>query len=66
MAIAVAAVKSRHIVTVDNTGAYLECDLAKEEEVYMDLDPLLTRMLCLLDPSAKGFVGDNGKLCVMD
>ena len=64
MIIAIAAILKRKVVTADTTGAYLECDLPEEDEVYMELDPLQTPLLATLDPSVIGVVGDNGMLVV--
>ena len=58
------AIQKRKVVTAHITGAYLECDLPEEDEVYMELDPLLTRLLATLDPTVIGVAGDNGKLVV--
>jgi hypothetical protein len=60
MVLAIAAVEKRKLMTIDITGAYLECDLTDEMEVIMKLDPLLTRILQAVDKSAVGFEDEKG------
>jgi hypothetical protein len=60
MVLAIAAVERRKLMTIDITGAYLECDLTDEMEVIMKLDPLLTRILHEVDKSAIGKEDEKG------
>jgi len=62
--LAVAAILRRKVATVDITGAYLECELPEDDEVIMLVDPLLSRLLAEVDPSAVPFQNDKGQLCV--
>lgn len=58
--LAIAAIERRKLMTVDITGAYLECDLAEDMEVIMKLDPVLTTILHSVDKSAVGYEDKNG------
>ena len=62
--IAIAAIQRRKIATVDITGAYLEVVMPEGDEVLMELDPVLTKLVKELDPTAEQFVNDKGKLVV--
>lgn len=62
--LAIAAIERRRVATVDITGAYLECKLPDEDEVFMRLDPLLASMVAEVDPSAKVNIDDKGVLFV--
>lgn len=54
MIIAIAAIE-RKIFTIDIAGAYLECTLPDGDEVIIELDPLVTRLLQELDPDVKQY-----------
>ena len=58
--LAIAAIERRKLMTVDITGAYLECDLDDDTEVIMKLDPILTTILHSVDKSAVGYEDKNG------
>lgn len=58
--LAIAAVERRKLMTIDITGAYLECDLTDEMEVIMKLDPVLTKILHQIDKSVVGMQDDKG------
>jgi hypothetical protein len=60
MIITLAAIKKRKVVTVDVTGANLECKMREGDEVLMELDEIFSQ----LEPTIKHFVDDKGKLCV--
>jgi hypothetical protein len=60
MVLAIAAAEKRKLMTVDITGAYLECDLTDDMEVIMKLDPLLTKILHEVDKNAVGLEDDKG------
>ena len=45
MVLAIAAIEKRKVATIDITGAYLECDMGKEDEVIMTIDPFLAKLL---------------------
>jgi hypothetical protein len=62
--IAVAAIERRHLATVDITGAYLECILPDDDEVIMTLDPMLTSILAVLDPTVEAKKDEKGVLYV--
>ena len=64
MILALAAIQKRKVATIDITGAYLECYLSEDDEVIMELDCVLSKLLCELDPDIKPFIGPDGKLCV--
>ena len=51
------------MAAIDIKGAYLNAEMDKEE-VLMELDPTLTRMVQRIDPKMKTYVGENGKLVV--
>ena len=58
--LAIAAIERRKVITVDITGAYLECSLPEDDVVIMELDPLVTKLLQELDPDAKQYETDKG------
>ena len=60
MVLAIAAAERRKLMTIDITGAYLECDLTKDMEVIMKLDPILTKILHEVDKSAVGMEDSKG------
>ena len=60
MVLAVAAAERRKVMTIDITGAYLECDLSDEVEVIMKLDPVLTKILQEVDKTAVGKADEKG------
>ena len=62
--IAIAACERRFIATIDITGAYLECVLPPDDEVYMVLDPITTRLLHQVDPKAAEYQTDSGETVV--
>jgi hypothetical protein len=60
---ALAALERRHVVTVDITGAYLNADMSSHE-ILMDLDPLMSAMLIMIDPSYQEHQNSNGTITV--
>jgi hypothetical protein len=62
--LAIAAIEKRKLVTVDITGAYLECELPDGDEVFMELDPLVSKLLQELDPDAKQYETAKGTTLV--
>jgi hypothetical protein len=62
--LAIAAIERRKVITVDITGAYLECTLPEGDEVIMELDPLVTKLLQELDPDAKQYETVKGTTLV--
>jgi hypothetical protein len=48
----------------DITGAYLECVLSDGDEVIMELDAVLVKILSELDPNVKAYTDSNGKVYV--
>jgi len=62
--LAIAAIERRKMVTVDITGAYLECELPDGDVVIMELDPLVTKLLQELDPDAKQYETVKGTTLV--
>lgn len=46
---AIATIQRRRVVTVDITGAYVECMLPEEDEVIMIVDILLSRLIAEVD-----------------
>ena len=65
MIIAIAAIESRKIYTLDITGAYLNCEIPEDEEpILMVLDPVTARILSEFKPEAKSYIGDSGEIIV--
>jgi hypothetical protein len=64
MVIAIAAAEKRKVASIDITGAYLECEIAEDDEVIMMLEPTLVTLLEQIDPSIKVFRDPSGKLYV--
>jgi hypothetical protein len=63
MVAAIAGAERREVRTIDVVGAYLHCPI--EKEVYMELDPLLSKLLCQLKASYAKFVDPTtGKILV--
>jgi ribonuclease HI len=62
--IAIAACEGRKICTIDITGAYLECLLPPGDDVYMVLDPVVTKILAKLDPNAAQHITTSGEVLV--
>ena len=62
--IAIAALENRKLATVDITGAYLECVLPPEDEVFMVLDATIVAILNKLDPKANQYKTDTGEVVV--
>jgi len=60
--IGIAARERRILRTVDITGAYLECNMT--DEVLMSLDATLTELVCEIDPTARAYVDEKGRLVV--
>ena len=60
----IAAVEGRTIVSVDITGAYLECDLPEDDEVIMLIDSKLVSFLREIDPSVEQFRNEKGEVFV--
>lgn len=52
------------MITVDITGAYLKCTLPEGDEVIMELDALVTKLLQELDPDAKQYETVKGTTLV--
>jgi len=62
MGLTIAAREKRGIAVADIKGAYLNADMT--EEVHMELEPMLTKMIINISPEAKEFVDDKGRLTV--
>jgi hypothetical protein len=62
MVAAIAAKENRHVATCDVPGAYLNADMLNE--VFMILEPLLSNLLCKLDPKYKEFLNDDNTIIV--
>ena len=54
--LAIAAVESHDIATVDVSGAYLECSLDKRDEVYMIIPKEVAYPLCDIRPEYRPFI----------
>ena len=63
---AIAAIEDRKMATIDIGGAYLNAELngEGEDEVLMYLDPMLTSLLTEVDPNAKPYVDEQGRVAV--
>jgi histone deacetylase 1/2 len=59
----IAAHEKRHVVTADIAGAYLNASI-DTQEVLMRIDPLMSAIICKLDPSFIPFLSDKGSLVV--
>jgi hypothetical protein len=59
----IAAHEQRHVVTVDIAGAYLNASI-DTQEVLMKIDPLMSAIVCKLDPNFVHYLSDNGSLVV--
>jgi hypothetical protein len=64
MILAIAATQRRVVATMDITGAYLECEIAEGDEVIMQLDNVLTKLLAELDPLIIPFIDESGRIMV--
>lgn len=66
MCLVVAAAEGRHVSTVDIGGAYLnaERNSAEGEEVVMELEPMLVRILAKVTPGVKPYIDEKGRLLV--
>jgi len=62
MGLTIAAKEKRNIAVADIKGAYLNADMT--EEVHMELEPMLTRMIVNISPEAKEYVDNRGRLTV--
>ena len=62
MGLTIAAREKREIAVAEIKGAYLNADMT--EEVHMELEPMLTKMIINISPEAKEFVDDKGRLTV--
>ena len=61
MILLVIAAREKMVVTaVDIGGAYLNAVM--RDDILMDMDPLLTQLLCKVAPEVKPFVSEKGKL----
>jgi hypothetical protein len=60
MIAAIAASENRKVTTVDIEGAYLNADMG-EQEVFMKLDPYLSRLLKEVDSDHYKFITDSGE-----
>ena len=56
--LAIAAIEGRTILTVDITGAYLECDLPEADDVIMIIDRKLVEFLREIDPQLENSKGE--------
>ena len=61
MVLTIAAAEDRVITAVDIGGAYLNADMTGED-VIMELDPLLTKLLKKISPEVIPFIDEKGKL----
>jgi hypothetical protein len=64
MVIAIAAIERRKIRSYDIAGAFLNADLPAGDDVFMELDPLLNRILAELDPTVVSHLDERGILVV--
>lgn len=64
MILAIAATQRRVVATMDITGAYLECEIEEGDEVIMQLDNVLTKLLAELDPLIIPFIDESGRIMV--
>ena len=64
MVLAIAAIEKRKVATIDITGAYLECDMGKEDEVIMTIDPFLAKLLEQIDPTVEQNTDEKGVVYV--
>ena len=64
MVVAIAAIEKRQMRSYDITGAYLEVSLPEGDEVFMYLDPVLTKILSELDPRSATMIDEKGGLVV--
>lgn len=63
MLAATGATEGRKFVTIDIKGAYLHCDI--KQEVYMELDPVVSYILTEMDASYQEFIDpETGKILV--
>jgi histone deacetylase 1/2 len=63
MVAAIAAKEHRIVRVIDITGAYLNADL-KNTQVHMILDPVVTAVMCNIDPTYREFVRQDGTVVV--
>jgi hypothetical protein len=59
---AIAASESRDVMTIDIESAYLHADV--HEDIFMRLDPVVTRLLCQIDPKYEDYVQPDGSVSV--
>ena len=64
MVLAIAAIEKRKVATADITGAYLECDIADDDEVIMTIEPILAQLLSQIDPTVEQKRDDKGVIYV--
>ena len=64
MVLAIAAIEKRKVATIDITGAYLECDIDKDDEVIMTIDPFLAKLLGQIDPTVNQKTDEKGVIYV--
>ena len=66
MCLCIAAREGRKIAAIDIGGAYLNAEMTGEE-VYMELEPMLARLLAKECPEVKPYLDERGKLiCKLD
>ena len=61
--LSVAAANGGFLIAVDIGGAYLNADMSGED-IYMEIDPFLTKFVRQIDPSVTPFVDQKGRLTV--
>jgi hypothetical protein len=61
MLLTIASIERRSVAVLDIGMAYVNADMTGEE-VFVELDPFITRFLKKYKPELKPFVGENGKL----
>lgn len=61
MLLQIAASRNQHAAVIDVTAAYLEAEMTGEE-VFMEADPLITKLILKMDPNLKPFVDEKGKM----
>jgi hypothetical protein len=59
----IAAKEERHVVTVDIASAYLNASIG-DEDVFMYLDELQSKILCMIDNSYQDYINKNGTMIV--
>ena len=64
MVLAVAAAEGREADTCAVTGAFLQAKMPDDQEVFMDLEPAVARVVVQLKPEAKSMLTPNGTMLV--